>query len=187
MYIEIGLEDNGKFIREIEEPNEENELLKKRENENFWEYCSRLYRNKVELGITNNEIYNAIVEETGTDKAESTVRCRSNDINYGFSIGFEQGLSKKGYQNKIQEVTDLIGELDVKKQEVKNKTNKLNKIKRDFVKSIEIANDIKECLMKYTEIPSIEGDRIGLHNDNKLIVQCGDWHIGYVIKEIFEL
>ena len=36
--------------------------------------------------------------------------------------------------------------------------------------------------MKYTEIPSIEGDRIGLHNDNKLIVQCGDWHIGYVIK-----
>lgn len=26
MYIEIGLKDNGKFIREIEEPNEENGL-----------------------------------------------------------------------------------------------------------------------------------------------------------------
>ena len=82
----------------------------------------------------------------------------------------------------LDEVREAIGELDIKKQEVKNKTNQLNKIKRDFVKTIEIANDIKDCLMKYTEIPSIEGDRIGLHNDNKLIVQCGDWHIGYVIK-----
>ena len=159
-----------------------NEKLKKRENESFWEYTSRLYRNKIELEMTNKEIYKVIVNQTGTDLAESTVRCKSADINEGFYIGFEQGLSKKGYKNKIQEVSDLIGELDIKKQEVKNKTNKLNKIKRDFVKTIEIANDIKDCLMEYTEIPSIEGDRIGLHNDNKLIVQCGDWHIGYVIN-----
>lgn len=85
-------------------------------------------------------------------------------------------------KNKIEEITELIGELDIKKQETKNKINKLNKIKRGFIKTIEIANDIKDCLIENTEIPELNYERIKDTSNNKLIVQIQDWHIGYIIN-----
>ena len=67
----------------------------------------------------------------------------------------EEKINNNKSNSMLDEVREAIGELEIKKQEVKNKTNQLNKIKRNFIKSIEIANDIKECLIENTEIPKL--------------------------------
>lgn len=156
------------------------EIFKKREDEIFEEYLARVYRSKIELGLTNKEIANRINEELGTSYGESTLRCKAELVNKILDRQLEKScdLSK----TKLDEVREALGELDIKEQLVRNRTNKLNKIKRDFVKSLEIANDIKDVLISETNMPQINGERIELSSDNKLIVHCGDWHIGYVIN-----
>lgn len=152
--------------------------FKKRENESDLSYMARIYRSKIELGMTNKQLNELINSELGTDYAEPTTRGKA-DI---WNKCLEEQLENNSPESKMDEIRQAIGELEVKEQLVRNKTNKMNKIKRDFVKSIEISNDIKECLMKHTEMPTIDGERIEMPTKNKLIVQCGDWHIGYTIK-----
>ena len=94
----------------------------------------------------------------------------------------EEQINNKKSNSMLDEVRKAIGELDIKKQEVRTKTNQLNKIKRNFIKSIEIANDIKECLIENTEIPKLNYRKDLEISDNKLIVQISDWHVGYCIN-----
>ena len=82
----------------------------------------------------------------------------------------------------MDEIKQLIGELDIKTQIARNKENKLRSLSRKFIKTIEISNDIKQCIIENTNMPQINGERIESSNDNNLIVHCGDWHIGYVIN-----
>lgn len=155
------------------------EELKRKENETKLQYFKRITDNRKELDIDYAEWSSAILgeERYGSENSRKMFYMVEKLLK---QIDEEQ--VNKIPSSKLDEVKDLIGELDIKKQEVKNKTNALSKIKRDFVKTIEISNDIKECLIEHTEIPKIEGNRIELHNDNKLIVHCGDWHVGYVIN-----
>lgn len=158
------------------------EELKKRENENLLSFYKRITDNKTEYDLDYSEWGELLLGE----KKYSSENCRK-----AFYIlkPILEKLSEEEIKtmpkNKIEEITDLIGELDVKKQEVRNKTNKLNRIKRDFVKSIEIANDIKESLIENTEIPSLNYDKIIIDENcnNKLIVQISDWHLGYYIPD----
>lgn len=155
------------------------EELKRKENETKLQYFKRITDNRKELDIDYAEWSSAILgeERYGSENSRKMFYMVEKLLK---QIDEEQ--VNKIPSSKLDEVKDLIGELDIKKQEVKNKTNALSKIKRDFVKTIEISNDIKECLIEHTEIPKIEGNRIELYNDNKLIVHCGDWHVGYVIN-----
>lgn len=86
-------------------------------------------------------------------------------------------------RNKIEEIAEIIGELDVKKIEVRNKTNQLNRIKKGFIKSIEISNDLKQCILETAnEFPQLNYEPIIDYSENKLIVVLSDWHVGYVIN-----
>ena len=69
---------------------------------------------------------------------------------------------------KMDEIKQLIGELDIKTQIARNKENKLRSLSRKFIKTIEISNDIKQCIIENTNMPIINGDRIEISNDNKL-------------------
>ena len=48
------------------------DIFKKREDEILEEYLARIYRSKIELGLTNKEIANKINEELGTHYGQST-------------------------------------------------------------------------------------------------------------------
>ena len=115
---------------------------------------------------------------------------KANDSEYGGYAIHKYYQNKEVTQlpkNKIEEVIDLIGELDVKKREVRNKTNQLNKIKRSFIKTIEISNDLKECLLEgIDDFPEFNYEPIVDYSNNKLIVCTGDQHIGYVINDYKE-
>ena len=90
---------------------------------------------------------------------------------------------EKQPKNKMQEIKDLLGEDYIIKQETKNKLNQINRIKREFVKSIEIANDINDFLIEDQKdyIPYFDYDPVE-HSNNKIIVNIGDLHVGYVIN-----
>lgn len=111
---------------------------------------------------------------------------KANDSEFGgYAIHkyYQDKEIDKMPKNKIEEIADLIGELDIKKMEVRNKTNQLNRIKRGFVKSIEISNDLKQCILDTSnEFPELNYEPIIDYSDNKLIIILADWHVGYVIN-----
>lgn len=139
------------------------------------------------------------------DKVEGLSDKDWQDIVEEFDLNIHRDVLRKGFQspfgsypllkyieskeiknqpkNKLDEIVELIGELDIKKQEIRTKTSKMNKIKKDLIKSVEIANDIKEYILDDIEnIELFEFERIESSSDYKLIVGIQDWHIGYVIN-----
>lgn len=156
------------------------EELKMKEGESKLSYFKRITDNKNEYDLDYAEWGELLVGE----RKYSSENCRK--AYYIFKKFFEQLDNEeieKLPKNKMEEVIELIGELDIKKMEVKSKTSQLNKIKREFVKTIEISNDIKECLLENKDsFPKFEYEPIIDFSNNKLIVQVSDWHVGYVIS-----
>jgi predicted phosphodiesterase len=161
-----------------------NERYFKRNNENDIEYELRLVDIK-KTEKPDDLDWEDIKTLTGYKGNKDSLR-KANDSEYGgYAIHkyYQNKEIDKTPKNKLQEITDLIGELDVKKIEVRNKTNQLNRIKRNFVKSIEISNDLKECILESAnEFPKLNYEPIIDQSENKLIVVLADWHIGYVIN-----
>jgi hypothetical protein len=157
------------------------EELKMKEGENKLSYFKRITDNKNEYDLDYAEWGEILVGE----RKYSSENCRK--AYYIFKKFFEQldiDEIEKLPKNKMEEVIELIGELDLKKMLIRNDTTKLNKIKRDFVKNIEIANYINEYIDRECEnfLP-LSYKRIENESEKTLIIGLSDWHIGYVIKD----
>lgn len=50
------------------------DILRKRDDESQNEYIARMYKSKIELSLTNQEVKELINKELGTSYAESTLR-----------------------------------------------------------------------------------------------------------------
>lgn len=99
------------------------EELKIREDEDARDYGIRLYSNKIEYGLSNKEIYDLYVSETGDNrKAESSLRGRFQNLIEGINIGYEKALSDRNED-------DLINELEEKKLELIKERKKLQATK----------------------------------------------------------
>ena len=119
------------------------EDLQRRNNENKFDYIKRITDCKNELDLDYSEWVKLIIDkEYSSDNARKGYYI----VKPLLDILEEEQINNINPKNKIQQVKDIIGELDLKKIEVRNKTNKLNRIKRDFFFFLEIANDIKEFL-----------------------------------------
>ena len=162
------------------------EITERKENEGLISYTKRITLNKKEYDLDYVEWQSLML---GEDKYSSE-NCRK-----GFYI-FEKFFKRlddedikelednKSESNLFDELKEAIGDLDIKKMEVRNKTNRLNKIKRDFVKSIEISNDLKETIHnEINNFPQFDFKPIISESENKLIVTVADWHVGYIINE----
>jgi predicted phosphodiesterase len=159
------------------------EELKRKETETREQYIYRMYSNKVQFNMTNKEVADVINQELETNYQESYLRGIYKNYEIGYTDALESLKGNKECNNMIDEIVDAIGELDVKKIEVRNKTNKLNKIKRDLVKNVEITNAINEYIDREVEnFTRLDYERIVNISDKKLIVGLADFHIGYVIK-----
>jgi len=160
------------------------EKFKKLEIESREKYIHRMYSNKTQFSMINKEVAEVINQELGTNFQESYFRGIYKIYEIGCLETLESLKGEKECKNKIDEVAELIGELDLKKMLVRNDTTKLNKIKRDFVKNIEIANYINEYIDRECEnfLPLCY-KRIEDESEKTLIVGISDWHVGYVIKD----
>lgn len=156
------------------------EIYNIKEGENLLSYYKRITDNRKEYGLSYEKWGELIVGEN----RYSDDNCRKAlYIIKPLLDSLEEEVLVQMPKNKIDEIKEELGELFITKQEIKNKSNKLNKIKRDFVKSIEIANDVKEYLEEsLSDLKLFEFERIEISSDNKLIIQLADLHIGYVIN-----
>lgn len=153
------------------------------EGESREQFINRIYSNKVKNNMTNKECADVINEEFKTNMQESYLRGIHKNYSIGYSDGFEDALKNNKGKNKLAEIKEELGELYVVNQEVKNKMNKLNRLKRDLVKTLEISEDIKDMIRdEIDDFKEINYKPIISDSENKLIVLVSDWHIGYVIK-----
>lgn len=159
--------------------------LKRKENETLFDYYKRITLNKKEYDEDYVEWGNLILGDNNNYSSENLRK----------AFYFVEKMFKKLDNEKIEEiddddllskVKDIIGELDIKKQEVRNKTNKLNKIKKEFVKSIEITNDLKQYMedndftVNIPEYCNIELEDI--NEEYTMILNISDLHIGCIIN-----
>jgi predicted phosphodiesterase len=88
-------------------------------------------------------------------------------------------------ENKLNQVREIVGELDIKKQQIRDQNRQLTSLKKDFIKSISIAEDIKDYLAENCTIVIPEYCQSPLKSNGKyeMIVHIADWHIGYVIDD----
>lgn len=160
------------------------ESFKKRVDENREQYIYRIYSDKIKNQMTNKECADVINSEIGTNFQESYLRGIYTNYSKGYLDGFENALEGNKGKNKLEEIKEELGELYIVNQEVKGKINKLNRIKKDFVKALEISNDIKDMIRdEIDEFRELNYKPIMSVSENKLIVLVSDWHIGYVIKD----
>lgn len=153
------------------------------EGEGREQFINRIYSNKVKNNMTNKECADVINGELKTNMQESYLRGIHKNYSIGYSDGFEDALKNNKGKNKLAEIKEELGELYVVNQEVKNKMNKLNRLKRDLVKTLEISEDIKDMIRdEIDDFKEINYKPIISDSENKLIVLVSDWHIGYVIK-----
>lgn len=157
--------------------------LRKRSDENREQYIYRIYSNKIKNQMINKDCAEVINKELGTNFQESYLRGIFVNYSKGFDEGYEKALSSKE-GSKLDEIKEELGELFVANQELRNKTRKLTKLKRDLVKTVEISNDIKSVLKEEVHnFEQLNYKPIITESENKLVILLSDWHIGYVIND----
>ena len=85
--------------------------------------------------------------------------------------------------SKLSKIREIVGELDIKKQQIRDQNRQLNIIKKDFIKSISIAEDIKNYLTDNCTIiiPEYCHETLNVNGKYEMILHITDFHIGYVI------
>lgn len=146
-------------------------------------------------------------------KAMSDIRCKMNGINdldwneiaknNRISCSYEsirkssQGpfggkfvydvLTQDGFKSRSQmeKVRGILGEQYIVKQQIHNEKVALNRIKRDFVKSLSIADELKQYMsdnnFRVIVPESCLSTYVG-QSRYEMIVHISDWHIGCIIK-----
>lgn len=99
---------------------------------------------------------------------------------------YDEVFSKELSDNKtaLDNVKKLLGEQYLLKKQIQDENRELSKVKKDFVKSISISEDIIRAFKEdgfRLDIPEHCHSPIISKSTNKMICIVGDWHIGYKI------
>lgn len=85
----------------------------------------------------------------------------------------------------LNDAKEVLGEQYIVKQQIHNDRLKLNKLKRDLVPCITVADELKQYMREndFTmEIPKYMYSPIVEDSDYTMICHISDWHIGYMIN-----
>lgn len=153
--------------------------LKMRDNESSKEFGIRLYSNKIEYGLSNKEIYDIYVKETGDSRAESSIRGYFTNIIDGINIGYEKALSDR-------EDNDLIRELEEKRIELEKEKVRFQDQRREYKKYLRQDarfEHLKDIIKREINNVAKEKELIvpycrQVHGDREAILILSDWHIG---------
>lgn len=161
--------------------------LKRLENESNKEFGIRLYSNKIEYGLSNKEIYDTYVKETGDNRAESSIRGFFTNLIDGINIGYEKALSDR-------EEDSLLEELEVKRIELEKEKIRMQDQRREYKNLIRPEARFERILEvlgdKLDEIkvqkPFIEHKDIYNSEINReAVLVASDWHIGSSFDNYF--
>lgn len=158
-------------------------------NESRFDYGMRLISLKIEQKPSDLD-WEDIVELTDLNIHRDTLRKASQTEFGGYNVYkvMKNKLAEAQCNNDKSELRHLrskIGEFDIKKRQLQIERNGLNKLKRNLIPSISVADEIAQFMVDsnmeinipeymFTPIDEIE-------SEYEMIVQLSDLHIGYVI------
>ncbi|HBJ1650340.1 TPA: hypothetical protein LA460_000244 [Clostridium botulinum] len=154
--------------------------LKRKDDEQFIEYCARLYSSKIELGLNNKEIYEVIKKETNTESAESTVRCNAQLWNKACEYTIEK-IADKDDNEELKELETK--RLEIEKERIKLRTEKIEynrNLRKDsrFELFYENIRDSKDRL----SLPKFEYLEENEELNSGYILSIADLHYGATFK-----
>lgn len=142
--------------------------VKRRENESLLQYRARLYRDKITLGLTNKEIYELYIKETGDTIAESSCRCSATTYNQALEDSLENMAKGNG--------NEAIKELEEKRLELERERKKLQATKIELNRNLRVEGR-QELL--YESIKDAK-DRLPLPEFNEIPIEYNNG--GYVLS-----
>lgn len=161
----------------------------KKVGESKFEYGMRLIEIKMEENPPNLD-WEDIVEFAELGIHRDTLRKASQTDFGGYAVYRkmkEQMIADEcdGDESEMQKLRDKIGEFDIKKRQMQLERNGLNKLKRDLIPSVAVADELAQFMLDNNmkvNIPEACLEAVGENNSEyEMIVQLSDLHIGYVI------
>jgi len=153
------------------------EKLKRLENESELGYMARLYRSKLELGLSAIEINDIINAELNSKYAPSTTRCNSANYN----VGWIEAIDKYANENTND---DYLKELEEKRVEIEKERKKLQATKIEYHRNLrkdsrfelfyENIRDSKDRL----PLPEFEDILINDSEEGEYVLSLADIHYG---------
>lgn len=160
-------------------------LYDRRDGESFLNYAERLLEGK-KTGLYDLdyiEMYEMLFDKTiSSDEG----RKRSYMLRDIIDKIKEEDIKSLADKTELQKLRDKIGEFDIKKRQLQIERNGLNKLKRDLIPSIVVADELAQFMEDNNmqiNIPDYCFNRIEeSENEYEMIVNITDWHIGYLIN-----
>lgn len=158
--------------------------------EDRFDYVMRLIEARIEEKPDDLE-WEDIVEIADLNIHRDTLRKASQTEFGGYNVYkiMKQKLAELQCgedKTELQKLRDKIGEFDIKKRQLQIERNGLNKLKRDLIPSVVVADELAQFMVDndmQINIPEYCFDKIEIeNNDYEMIIQLSDLHIGYVIQ-----
>lgn len=138
-------------------------------------------------GLSDDD-WSEIISRYGVKCANDTLRKASQTIFGGYFVS--EYMKYKGYNSSpttnLSKAREVLGEQYVVKQQIHNDKLQLNKMKRDLVPSLTVAEELAE-LMKQNdfkiEIPEYSFSPIVDTSKYTMVCPISDFHIGYIIDD----
>lgn len=138
-------------------------------------------------GLSDDD-WSEIISRYSVKCANDTLRKASQTIFGGYFVS--EYMKYKGYNSSpttnLSKAREVLGEQYVVKQQIHNDKLQLNKMKRDLVPSLTVAEELAE-LMKQNdfkiEIPEYSFSPIVDTSKYTMVCPISDFHIGYIIDD----
>lgn len=167
------------------------EELKRIEGESELGYMARLYRSKLELGLSAMEINDIINLELNSNYAPSTTRCNSANYN----VGWSEAIDKYANENTNSDESNYLNELKEKKQEIQELKIQYSDQKREYMslvrpearfkRMLEVLNDKLDEVNKKVPFTYNPNNISIINNSNEAVLIASDWHIDSVFNHYF--
>lgn len=85
----------------------------------------------------------------------------------------------------LSDAKEVLGEQYVVKQQIHNDRLKLNKIKREMIPCLTVADELKQFMIDndfHIDIPEYCHTPVDINSEHTMVCVISDWHIGYVIN-----
>lgn len=162
-----------------------NNKLKRLPNESELQYVKRLVLGKIvdKTIDTDYEELSELIFGEGNAYNSSEVRKRCYGIKRILELENKEEI-KQLPKTQFDKIKESISELDIKKRENQLVRNDLNKLKRELIKPLAIAEEMKQFFIDngiQINIPEYCYEEVDGNSEYEMIVHITDWHIGSLI------
>lgn len=163
---------------------DKNNKLELLPNETEKEQCRRLTIGKLKDKTLSEIDYIELSPYVfGKEYSSDVCRRMMYGIRHYIELEDEEEL-KQMPKTQFDKIKESISELDIKKRENQIVTTQLNKVKRELIKPLAIAEEMKQFFIDNgmeINIPEYCSDEVEGTSDYEMIVHVTDWHIGSII------